>query len=200
MGIDAKKYPIEINDSTVELDKKKKNVDNDLDDVAIAKKLQADEERILLETSDDVSISTEHSQDVSPPPRSEDAEFNTLKDLQDNVMSLFLDEKLISAKSDEEFWDNISELRNKVIKKLDENAHLENEKAVKGFQVFNFYKRYKRDKRKYEWQHNRDTKRSDVDKERRRLESKSRPGKRERMKMRERRSEEEPSSQAAQEN
>ena len=91
----------------------------------------------------------------------------SLKELEDDVMTLFLDKKLTGAKSDEEFWGNIKELRAKVIEKLERNAHLEKEKAVKGVQMFNIYKNYKRRMRKREWESSRSKKRSEKERNRR---------------------------------
>ena len=130
--------------------------------------------KVKLQEASNIS---EHDYIQINPTRRADAEFDSLSALQDNVMKLFNDKKIVDTESnDEDFWKNIFELRSEVIEKLERNAHLQNEKAMKGLQIYNLYKKYKREVRKDEWNKSRKSG------SRRRVEkSKQRLGKRERM-------------------
>ena len=105
--------------------------------------------KVKLQEASNIS---EHDYIQINPTRRADAEFDSLSALQDNVMKLFNDKKIVDTESnDEDFWKNIFELRSEVIEKLERNAHLQNEKAMKGLQIYNLYKKYKREVRKDEW-------------------------------------------------
>ena len=158
----------EIDDTLSEVDKKDDfNMKTNEHFVDINKKVKLQE----------ASNISEHDYIQINPTRRADAEFDSLSALQDNVMKLFNDKKIVDNESDDEdFWKNIFELRSEVIEKLERNAHLQNEKAMKGLQIYNLYKKYKREVRKDEWNKSRKSgSRSRVEK------SKQRLGKRERM-------------------